>query len=270
MMDDVLIAVDNDLASNIAVRYTCMLEKVLGFNVQAIHSPDMDDKSHSPGGGWVHQKWENAVLHQAGKEIANLVHDELIYNCIGEPKIIPGNRDQAILEEVRLHSSYGFLIEGFLHQFEPDRFLQRLESRLYQHLPCPVLMVKNLVNPKRGIQIVGTPDTVSSVLLWFFKLFHNFPGYSDILVCDFDQSKRGIDFPENDGHLISELEDRFQEQGKKLGHIRTAKGPADELSLLVRDHAVTMCQIPEPQDTMSVMLSMSPCPIMFCPKFKTA
>jgi len=267
-MDDVLIALNTDLASGIAIRYACLLEKFIRFNVQVIHSPDMDEKGHSHGSGWVHQKWKDAIVQQAGKEIANLVQKELFYNSIGEPKIILGERDQVILEEMHQHQ-YDFLMEGFLYSFEPDRFFQKLDSSLYKNLSCPVLMVKNLVDPARGVQIVGTSETIPSILSWFFKIFNDLSSTPDLLVCHFDKSMKTVDFSENDNELISDIEERFLLEGKKPGKIRTAKGSADELSLLARDHALSMSQMPWPYNDMAAMLSLSPCPVMFCPEFKT-
>jgi len=59
-MQDVLFALQTDLASSIAIRYLRQLEKLGRLNVQAIHVPDMADLGRSPGGGWVQQTWENA------------------------------------------------------------------------------------------------------------------------------------------------------------------------------------------------------------------
>ena len=268
-MDDVLIALDTDLASGIAIRYTCLLEKFVRFNVQVIHSPDMDEKGHPHGSGWVHQKWENAIVQQAGKEIANLVRKELFYNSIGKPKIIPGERDQVILEEM-YKNQYDLFIEGFLYSFESNRFFKKLDSELYKKMLCPILMVKNLVNPTRGIQIVGTSKTIPSILSWFFKFFNDFPGTPDILICHFNTAVKNVVFFENDNHFLSSIEDRFSQQGKNPGNIRTAEGAAADLSLLVRDHALSMCHMPRPHNNMASMLSLSPCPVMFCPEFETA
>jgi len=163
-MQDALMALQTDLASRIAIRYACQLEKSARFNMQAIHIPDLDEKGHSPGGGWVHQTWENAIVQQAGEDIAGMLRKELFYYSIGEPKIVPGERSQVILEEIR-QKQYDFLIEGFLHSFE---FFQKLDSDLYRNILCPVLMVKNLMDLNRGIQIFTTPDTISSVLSWYF------------------------------------------------------------------------------------------------------
>jgi hypothetical protein len=267
-MQDVLIALQTDLASSIAIRYTCGLEKLARFNIQAIHIPDMDKEGHSHGSGWVHETWKNAIVRQAREDIAELVQKELFYYSIGEPKIVPGERDSVILEEIR-HNHYTFFIEGLLHSFEPARFFQKLESRLYKNLPCPVLMVKNMVELGRGVQIMGTPETIPSLLPWFFKLFSDLPGEPDFLICQFDTSVGKVAFIENDRHLLSDIEDRFSKRGKKPGRIRTAKGSPAELSLLIRDHALTISNLPQHHNNMAIMLSLSPCPVMLCPNVKT-
>ncbi len=265
-MQDVLIALQTDLASSIAIRYLCQLEKLGRLNVQAIHVPDMDDLGRSPGGGWVQQTWENAIFERVRDEIARMVPKELFHSSMGELKIVPGERDQVIREEMD-QNHYDFFIEGLLHSFEPNRFFEKLDSPLYRNLPCPALMVKNLVDLTRGIQIVGTLDTFSSVLAWFLKLWDEIPAEPDILVCHFEASKEKGTFLENDSDLISDIDGRFFKYGKKIASIKTAKGSSNELALLVRDHALLVSPLPESSSHMAQMLAKSPCPILFCPEF---
>jgi len=267
-MQNVLIALETDLASSIALRYACRFEKLIRFNMQVVHIPDLDEQNHPPGGGWVHRTWENAVVQQSGREIRKLIREERGYcYSAGEPKIIPGEKDQVILEELR-KKRYDFFIEGFLHSFEPDRFFKKLDSDLYRHLPCPALMVKNMVDPDRGIQIVGTPDTFSFELYWFFKILSGMVAEPDILVCRFKTSGDKATLLENDRDLISGIETGMLKYGKAAGRIRTAEGSSDGLAALVRDHALLVSPLPESGSPMAHMLSRSPCPILFCPEPK--
>ncbi len=266
-MQDVLIALQADLASKIALRYTHRLEESARFNMQAIHIPDLDDHGHSPGSGWVHQTWENSIVQQAGEDIAKLIHKEFSYYSIAKPKIVPGQRDQVILEEMR-RNNYDFFIEGLLHSFEPDRFFQKLDSDLYRNLTCPVLLIKNSLDLGRGIQIVGTPDSFSSVLSWFFQLWDELPAEPDILVCHFETSMEKASFLENDSNLISDIADRFVKHGKKTASINTVKGSSTELVPFVRDHALLLAPLPKSSSHMAHMLAMTPCPILFCPELK--
>jgi len=268
-MQDVLIALQTDLASSIAIRYVCLIENFVRFNMQAVHIPDVDENGHLPSRGWVHQSWENAIVERAEKGIARLLQKENLHRySMGEPKILSGQRDQAILEELQ-YKSYDFFIEGFLHSFEPDRFFKKLDSDLYKNMPCPALMVQNLVNLDRGIQIVGTPDTILSVLPWFFKFWHDLPVKTDILVCHFDTSKKKVATLENDTHLICSIKESELNHGKKFDTIRSVNGSSTKLALLIRDHALVISLLPETSGHMAHILATSPCPILLCPKSKT-
>ena len=267
-MQDVLIALQTDLASSIALHYAGYLKKIIGCKMQAIHIPDLEAPGHSPGGGWVHKTWENAVLQESRQQISQLVRGEAFQGAdVGRPKIVPGDRDPVILEEI-LKIKYDLLIEGLLHSFEPNRFFKKLDSKLYRNLPCPVLMVKNLVDLDRGVQIVATPATISSVTAWFCKLLNELPVEPDVLVCNFKTSSDEIVILENDPHVIADIEDRLLKHGKKPGSIRTAKGSASKLAALVRNHALVVAPLQAGNNSMAHLLSRSPCPTLFCPKHK--
>jgi len=267
-MDDVLIALDADLASGIAIRYACRLEKSIRFNIQVIHIPDMEERGPSHGGGWVHHAWENGVIQQARQNINALVKEDLFSCYLNQtPKIVPGEKESVIMEELQQYQ-YAFFIEGLLHSFEPDMFFQKLGSSLYQKLPCPVLLVKNLVDLDRGIQIIGTSKTILSVLPWFFKLFTDLPCNPDLLICEFDTAMEKVSYAESDSDLISDIKKQFLKQGAEIGRVREVKGSLNALSLLVRDHALSMCHLPQPHNNMAKLMSLSPCPVMLCPESK--
>ncbi len=264
-MQDALMAVQTDLASSIAVRYTHRLEKLIRFKTQAIHIPDMDENNHSPGSGWVHKTWENAIIQKAREDITRMfLKEHFIYNG-WSPMIVPGERDRVILEELR-HKRYDFFIEGLLHSFEPDRFFQKLDSDLYRNISCPVLLVKNLVDLNRGIQIVGTPNTISFGLSWFFKIWNGIPAEPDILICHFEPSLEKRIILENDGDLFADIEEKFLKYGKKIASIKTAKGSPEKLISFVRDHALLVSPLTRGNSHIAQMLAMSPCPILFCPE----
>ncbi len=265
-MHNVLIALETDLASGIAIRYADQLEKKMRFNMQALHVPDMDKNGPSPGSGWVHKKWEDGVIDNAKKEISKLVKEDLFYCYLTQtPKIIPGEKETVILNEM-WGKHYDFFMEGFLHSFEPDRFFEKIDSDLYKKLSCPVIMVKNLINMDMGLQIVGTPETIPLAVMWLLKLLKDWSTKPDILVCHFETSMDHTTTLDNDPVLLLNIEKRFAQSGSEAGTIRTIKGPPGELSLFVRDHALMVSVLPRHSGPMARMLSMSPCPIMLCPE----
>jgi len=266
-MKDALMALQTDLASSIAVRYACRLEKLIHFKMQALHIPDMDENTHPPGSGWVYQTWENAVVQKAREDITKLIQKEHFNYNSWAPKVVPGERDRVILEELR-QKKYDFFIEGLLHSFEPDRFFQKLDSDLYRNISCPVLLVKNLVDLDRGIQIVGPPDTISLQLSWFFMTWKGLPVEPDILICHFEPSLEKLTISENDSVLVSDIEEIFLKYDKKPASIKTAKGSPEKLISFVRDHALLVSPLPRSESQIAQMLAMSPCPILFCPETK--
>ena len=153
MLQDVLIEVQDDLASRIALKYACQLEKSIPFTLQALHVPDLEKYGGAPGSGWVRNKWEDVVVDDSAEKIARMVRREFpaCYHT-SDPKIVSGEREHVIFKELS-RFNYDFFIQGLLHSFEPDRFFQELDSHVFKRLPCPVLMVKNLTHPDAGTHL---------------------------------------------------------------------------------------------------------------------
>jgi hypothetical protein len=267
-MHDVLITLQTDLASSIAIRFMCQIEKFGQFNLQTAHVPDLEKDGHPPASGWVHKIWEDEIVGKARKDISKLIQEENIvqYNRLA-PLVLLGKRDQVILNELQ-HKDYDIFMEGLLHSFEPDIFFKKIDSDLYRNSPCPILMVKNLVKLDRGIQLVGTPDRISLLLPWFCKFWKDQPLKVDVLICQIENQAENITILENDDHLVSELENGGLRHRTAPYTIKTAKGSSKKLASLVRDHALIMSFIPESKGNMAHMIAMSPCPILFCPRGK--
>lgn len=156
-MHEVLIALQNNLASRIALRYAKQLEAVHRFNLQAIHIPEIRGTGPAPGSGWVKEKWEDAMTRESREEVSDLISREYLFHFSDSPlKTASGPEDQVILGELE-DRPYDFFIEGRLHAFEPEAFTERISSRLYRDMVCPVLMVKNLPDPDRGTLVLSGP-----------------------------------------------------------------------------------------------------------------
>lgn len=265
-MHNVLMALQNDLASSIAIRFICQMEELGRFNIQTVHVPDLDKEGDAPGVGFVHRAWEDGVLENARQEISRLMQKEnLIRYRPMPPRILLGERDQVILSEL-LQGDYDIFIEGLLHSFEPDAFLKKLESDLYRNISRPILMVKNLVELNRGIQVVGDQDTIFSLLPWFFKLWKDLDVKTEFLICQFDDQSDEIVFLENDTHVVSTIEDGWSRSSTVPYKVKTVKGPEMRVAELVRDHALVMSMIPTSWEKMAGILATSPCPVLLCPR----
>lgn len=144
-MIKILVPVAADLASSIALRYACQMSESIQVEIQTIHVKAAASESTQLGTGWVRHTWEKTMLTEAEDEIAQLIRAERTHcPSLGEPLIMIGERDEKILREIQT-GSYSLFVEGTIPTFSSSYFIKRLESHLYQDMPCPFLMVKNLM-----------------------------------------------------------------------------------------------------------------------------
>jgi hypothetical protein len=140
-----LVSIDPDLASSIALRYACQLSTVTGLDIQTLHVHGPSSTGLAMGSGWARRTWEKEMIAEGKKEISTLLVAES--NCLRalkEPLVRPGDHDTEILKELE-QGQYDLYVEGGPAPFTQKTLAKRLESRLYQHAPCPVLQVANLL-----------------------------------------------------------------------------------------------------------------------------
>jgi hypothetical protein len=156
-MIKILVPVAADLASSIALRYACQMSELIQVEIQTIHvkAPSSEGSGSQLGTGWVRHTWEKTMLTEAEDEIAQLIRAERIHcPSLGEPLIMIGDRDEKILRELQ-RGFCDLFVEGTIPTFSSSYFSKRLESNLYQDIPCPFLMVKNLIPLRRVVLILS-------------------------------------------------------------------------------------------------------------------
>ncbi len=166
-MIKILVPVSADLASSIALRYACQLSELIQVEIQTIHVKAPSSEGSQLGTGWVRHTWEKTMLTEAEDEIAQLIRAERTHcPSLGEPLIMIGDRDEKILSELQ-SGSCDLFVEGTIPTFSSSYFSKRLESRLYQDIPCPFLMVKNLM-PLRRVVLILSENVDSQKLIQVF------------------------------------------------------------------------------------------------------
>ena len=70
MLINTLISLNADLASSIALRYSCRLMELTQMRVQPIHVEEVDKEGYPPGSGWVRSTWERGLQQTAQEEIS--------------------------------------------------------------------------------------------------------------------------------------------------------------------------------------------------------
>jgi hypothetical protein len=170
-MIDMLVSLNADLASSIAFRYACRLTELVDIHLQTIHVEEVEKEGYPPGSGWVRSTWEKGLLQTAQEEISQLINTEKS-TCppLNAAIIRIGDRDEELLQEIK-NESYDLLLEGVLGSFDEQLFYKKLRSKLYKQTPCPILLVKNLVNPAQVALLMGEHKDVKPVVSTFLRIF---------------------------------------------------------------------------------------------------
>ncbi len=150
-----LIPVELNLASNIALRYSCQKAAMLDMELQPIHVEEPDSKSHSAQSGWIRRTWESGLEEAGREEVARILKSEqLDCSIVPLPIVAVGDREDEILKELR-NGRYDLYVDGVVSHFNQSSFRKLLGSKLYKNMPCPVLLVKNLVASDRVVLLLG-------------------------------------------------------------------------------------------------------------------
>ncbi len=167
-----LVSLNADLASSIALRYTCRLADIIGMDIKMIHVEEADAEGNPPGTGWVRRTWEKGLLESAVAEISQLINAERS-SCpaLTLPKMMVGDPQVEILRELE-DGAYNLLVEGILLTFDASYFENRMRSKLYQKMLCPLLLVKNLVGLKRIALLVEDHTELWNLIPTFSQIFN--------------------------------------------------------------------------------------------------
>jgi len=144
-MKKALIHLKEDLPSTIGFHYAAAYTKQSGMDLQVIHVVEPDP---SPRNNAVQPRptGEKEIIAAGLDEVHRLMRTENIEYCqAGEPKIMVGDKDQEILDELQ-KDSYSVYFEGYLTTDKHSDFLNFLNCRRFREVPCPLLIVKDLAS----------------------------------------------------------------------------------------------------------------------------
>ena len=263
-----LVYLDADLASSIALRYACQLTQVVDMKLHCVHVEEPDQDTHAPGTGWVRRTWENTVLKTGEFEIAQLIRAEKS-SCptLGAPKMLVGDRENEILREIQ-RESYDLLVEGSLHSFTAKKLYDKLHSRLYRLLPCPVIIVKNLVDIEKVALIIRSEIESKKLVSTFLKLFGGSKLKLDLIYCEFqDPGQLVVDAEKDVNGTLKAVEQMLVENQWQPENCLTIQGAPEEIGDELRDYGLLACPIHHDVSKKSnwfQLLSHIPSPLLIC------
>ena len=234
-----LVYLDADLASSIALRYACQLTHIINMQLHTVHVEEPDQDGYAPGTGWVRRTWESAMIKTGEFEIAQLIKAEKS-SCpiLGAPKMLVGERENEILREIQ-RESYDLFVEGSLHSFTPKKLFDKIHSRLYRHIPCPVIVVKNLVDLEKIVLIVRDEIESKQLVSMFLKIFSGAKLNLDLIYCEFQESGKFSSKGRADANgTLNAVENILIEQNWHPEDCRTLQGSPEEIGDVLRNYGL--------------------------------
>lgn len=233
-MIKVLVPVEADLASSIALRYACQLAELIEAEIQTINVKASSSEEYPVGTGWVRHTWEKTMLREAEDDVRQLIRAERAHcPTLGEPMIMLGNRDDEILKELQ-SGSYGLFLEGTIPTFSSSYFTKRLQSHLYQTMPCPFIMVKNLMPLNRALLILRDGVDLHRLIQTSTDTLKKAPLPLDLFYLKFQDKGNGD--PEKEQLKVAE--DLLGEQGWVVEKSEVIYGQPQELAERFEDYGL--------------------------------
>jgi nucleotide-binding universal stress UspA family protein len=271
IMTKMLVSIDVDLASSIALRYACQLADLIEAELETIHIEEPDKEGYTPGSGWVRQTWEKALLETGQNEVNRLIKAEKT-SCpvLPPPKMFVGDRDEEILRELQ-RGSYDLFVEGELQTFSAANFHKKIHSRLYRYAPCPVVLVRNLVGLERLLILLHEGVDVQRLIARFSTIFKGVGAKIDLAYSEFHKSREPSPSKEVEDRLplpptdadrdLHVAEKMLADQGWTPLQGRVLRDPAEKLGDFLKDYGLVVSSIHREVSKKSDLLQLlSRCP----------
>ena len=213
-MIKVLVSVDSDLASSIALRYACQLANLVEVELQTIHIKEPGLEVPSTGAGWARRTWEKELLQKGEDEIAQLLRAESSFcPVLSKPLVFIGDRQEAILNELQ-RGGYDLFVEGIPSVAASAKLYQRINSSLYQQMNCPFILVKNLLPLQRVLLLLSEEADPRRLISTFLRIFRGAKIGVDLLSYRFRHT----------GLTLSQGEEEWDERSKGARELLASEG----------------------------------------------
>lgn len=170
-----LVAIEVDLASSFAIRYTCQLSGLIDMEIHPVYVKFPNPEAPMTGVGWVRHTWEREVVETGRAEIQEMLASES-ESCpvLQEPRVVYGDREQELLR-IMQQEKFGLYIEGAPYPFTPAAIYQRLRGKFYQTLPCPLIWLRGMRKITKVLALCSEPAGAAAVLKSLETLWEGCP-----------------------------------------------------------------------------------------------
>lgn len=260
-----LLALDENLASSIALRYASQLVKILALQLQAGHVEAPDKKQHSGGTGWVRRTWERGLQEAGQQAVQRLLNTEKV-PCpfIGSPKVFIGDRDDVLLEELH-NGDYDLFIEGNLNTSKIKDFYELITSPLYTKTPCPILVVKNLVSSDTVALLCGDGVDHTTVIPTALSLLKGENINFDLIFYRYQETEPSFSMDKEEaGSALIEAEKLLQAENITPHNTLVVSGTPESVAATLKKYRLVASSFPVRKTPRLELLAQCPSPVLLC------
>ncbi|MEJ2638185.1 MAG: hypothetical protein P8010_01285 [Desulfosarcinaceae bacterium] len=262
-----LVSVYPDLSSVIAMNYACLLSRIIDMGIQPIFVKEPEPGADVPGVGWVRRTWENSLLDMERDAVDQLIEAERAHCAnLARPQVIVGNRDDAILSNL-MGGTYDLFVEGSVASFEQSELQQRIESRLYRSLPCPVIIARNLIELRKVLVVFDDEVNVDKLLQAMINLFDGAKLRFDLLFCRMLGTGLSVGPIEKAEGLFVEADETLSRHGWAPENRLALQGTPQGLLKRIEDYSLIVTGMPQGAAASNGLLHLlgeTPAPILLC------
>lgn len=260
-----LLALDENLASSIALRYASWMVGVMPLQLQAGHVEPLDKKGRSSGTGWVRQTWEEALKETGRQAIQRLLLTEKV-PCpfVGMPKVFIGERDDEFLEELQ-SGDYDLFMEGNLNSSDVNDFYKLTSSSLYSKTPCSIMVVKNLVADNNMALLCGDGVDHKNIVPLALSLLGGEDIVFDLLYYRYQELDSPVLMDRKEaGSTLFEVEEMLREKDLQIGASQVVCGTPESVASTFSKYSVVASSFPVRKSPRLELLAQCPSPVLLC------
>ena len=249
------------------MNYACRLSQIIDMGIQPIYVKEPEPGREAPGVGWVRRIWEDSLMENERDAVHRLIEAERARGAqLARTQVRMGERDNEILTNL-LSGSYELFVEGCVTNFEHSDLLQRLQSKLYRSLPCPVIIARNLMAFNKLLVVFDEGVNQRKLFGALVKLFKGSQLHFDLMYCKFSGGQNTLTPLEPTTAMFAEANQILEEQGWTAEKQIALEGPPQLLVQQIENYSLVATGLPHHsngQDALVELLGATSSPILLC------
>jgi len=261
---NVLLLIENNLASSIALRYLCKQSQRISMFIQPFHIEEPSQRHYPFGAGWVRKTWEKTLVDATKSEIELFIQAEA-ENCRGlsRVKITVGDREKEILKELE-GGFYDIFAMGLLSSFDSSTFYEILKGSFLKKLTCPLLLIKNLSPSNNILLLIDEEMNIDRLIPFYLKLYKEMQTDISVALYSFQDTEKVITEKETISPQLHKAISLLETQGIKVKDSHEIKGRPEKVAQRLKGNGlvVSMFNKKGRKRPLTDVLASTPAPVL--------